>query len=147
MRSLLCLFAITSTFLLTFPISLSAGEAKIVTCTATEGFHCTPGKGCLKDATYITTYKVDLDQMTVEELTVQHAKRDPGPQPGSTTYKIIKFSPSTISSGEKSITAIGVPGLAAAETILIGERSYLSSSVSSAGTRIFNMMGTCKGFH
>lgn len=146
MRSVLRLLATTSTLLLAFPIPSPAGEARIVTCTATEGFHCTPGKGCLKDATYITTYKVDLDQMTVKELTVQHTKRDPSPQSGSTTYKIIKSSPGTILSGEKSITAIGIPGLAAVETILIGERSYLSSSVSSAGTRIFNMMGTCKGF-
>lgn len=146
MRSLAGLFGITWTFILAFSVPSSAGEARIVTCTATEGFHCAPGKGCLKDATYITMYKVDLDQMTVEELTVQHTKRDQGPQPGSTTYKVVKSSPSTTLSGEKSIIAVGIPGLAAVESILIGERSYLSSSVSSAGIRIFSMMGTCKGF-
>jgi len=141
-----CLIAAISVGALVFSVQSYAAEAKIVTCTATKGFHCTPGQGCLEDATYISTYKVDLDQMTVEELTVQHTKRDPGPRPGSTNYRIVRSSPFTAGSGQSSIIAVGTPGLAAVETILVGETSYLSSSVSSAGTRIFSMMGTCKGF-
>ena len=129
-------------------VSPLAAQATIATCTATRGFHCTPGQGCLEDATYITTYRVDVDQKTVEELTVQHTKRDPGPRPGSTTYAIVQSSPSIPPPlpRERSIIAVGTLGLAAVETILIGETSYLSSSVSSMGSRIFSMMGTCKGF-
>jgi hypothetical protein len=129
-------------------VSSYAAQAMIVTCTATRGFHCTPEQGCSEDATYITTYKIDLGQMTVEELTVQHVTRDPGPRPGSTKYAIARSSPSTPPPlpRERSIIAVGTAGSAAVETILIGEKSYLSSSVSSAGTRIFSMMGTCKGF-
>ena len=123
-----------------------AVQAQIVTCTATEGFHCAPGTGCSSDATYTTEYRVDLDAMTVDELTVQHTQRDPQPKRGSTSYTIVRSTPATALSGEESITAVGRPGSAAVETILIGDKSYLSSSVSSSGTRIFVMMGACTGF-
>lgn len=122
-----------------------AAQARIVTCTATMGFHCTPDTGCTDDATYITEYRVDPEAGTVDELTVQHTIRDSEPRPGSTSYTIARSSPATAIS-ERSLIAVGFPGSAAVETILIGERSYLSSSVSSAGTRIFSMVGTCTGF-
>ena len=131
--------------ILTSALSASAQE-KIVKCTATQGYHCTPKSGCVQDATYVTEYRVDLDEGTVTELTVQHTKRDPNPLPGATTYTIMRSVSEATPLSERSITAVGKPGTSAVETILIGEKSYLSSSVSSAGTRIFSMMGTCKGF-
>ena len=143
MKRLVCLFGILCALAVAVPSSVA--QVKIVACTATEGFHCTPGNGCSDDATYITEYRVDLDAMTVEELTVQHTRRDLQPRPGSTTYTILR-SGATLLSAEESIIAVGRPGLAAVETILIGEKSYLSSSVSSSGTRIFSMMGSCTGF-
>jgi hypothetical protein len=73
----------------------------------------------LEDATYITTYRVDMDKNAVHELTVQHTKRDPGPRPGSTTYAIVQASPSVPPplSRERSIIAVGTLGSAAVETI------------------------------
>ncbi len=144
MKRLVCLFGILCALAVAVPSSVA--QVKIVACTATEGFHCTPGNGCSDDATYITEYRVDLDAMTVEEVTVQHTRRDLQSRPGSTTYTILRVAPATPLSAEESIIAVGRPGLAAVETILIGEKSYLSSSVSSAGTRIFSMMGSCTGF-
>lgn len=146
MRTTLYLIAGISLGAVVTSVPSHAAEAKIVICTATKGFHCTQGQGCVADATYVTTYNVDLDQGTVKELTVQHTKRDPAPRPGSTNYRIVRSTPSTTVVAQRSIIAVGTPGLAAVETILIGEAAYLSSSVSSAGTRIFSMMGSCKGF-
>lgn len=123
----------------------ASAQARIVTCTATEGFHCTPGSGCRNDATYVTVYRVDVDQQTVTELAVQHTVRDQQPQPGSTVYTIMRTVPASGPLGERSVRAVGRPGAAAVETALIGDTSYLSSSVSSSGTRIFTMMGSCVG--
>lgn len=133
-------------FLLTTVSEPTLAQVHNVTCTATQGFHCMPESGCRKDATYVTQYRVDLEQQTVTELTVKHTVRDQQPQPGSAVYRIISSVPTAnVLLGERSVTAVGRSGLTAVETILIGETSYLSSSVSSAGTRVFVMVGKCAG--
>lgn len=138
--------AVAFLLLITAVSEQAFAQVRNVTCTATHGFHCMPERGCRKDATYVTQYRVDLTQQTVTELTVKHTVRDQQPQPGGAVYRITSsVSTSNAVLGERSITAVGSPGLAAVETILIGETSYLSSSVSSAGTRVFVMVGQCTG--
>src|SRR3990170_7271664 len=122
-----------------------AGNPQNVVCQAARGYHCDEKNGCISDATYITTYRVDLENGTVDEVSVQHTKRDKMVKPGSAKYQIVNIFDISIISNERSITAVGKPGLAATETILLGEKSYLSSSVSSFGMRIFVMIGSCEG--
>ena len=136
---------ISATLLLGLTILLpspAASGGSLVVCTADSGYHCDREHGgCVKDATYITTYDVDLTSKQVRELTVQHTKRDPQPRPGSAVYSIVHVGVSA--SGERQIVAIGQVGTDAIETIVVGSRSYLSTSVSTWDTRIFSMIGRC----
>lgn len=119
--------------------------SEVVVCTASKGFHCSSETDCKPDATYITTYRIDREKKTVESVSTQHTKKDLTPQPDGTNYQILLTGQSLLN-GEKSITAIGRPGLDAVETLIIGEKSYLSSSASSTQPRAFVMFGTCAGF-
>lgn len=122
-----------------------ASQTKIVTCTATRGYHCTSANGCQEDATYVTVYRVDLQDETVTELTVQHRTRDPQPRPGRTVYRIVGSIAPAAGTGETAFIAVTQLGSAAIETVVLGEKTYLSSSVSAAGARIFSMVGLCTG--
>jgi hypothetical protein len=126
--------------LLLWPLAAPGGS--LVVCTAEHGYHCDRERGgCVKDATYVTTYDVDLEGKQIRELTVQHTKRDREPRPGSAVYTILQAATST--SGERQIVAIGQVGASALEMILVGTQSYLSTSVSTSIPRIFSMIGRC----
>lgn len=123
----------------------AAGATGQVVCRATHGYHCTTPAGCVSDATYVSTYLIDWAKGTITQTSVQHTRRDPQPKADNTVYFIVKRDTS-LSTAEATVTAVANTGIAATETILIGEKSYLSASVSSFGPRVFAMVGTCQGF-
>jgi hypothetical protein len=123
----------------------AAGATGQAVCKATHGYHCATSAGCVSDATYVSTYLIDWEKGTITQTSVQHTRRDPQPKADNTVYVIVKRDTS-LSTGESTVTAVANIGIAATETILIGEKSYLSASVSSFGPRVFAMVGTCQGF-
>lgn len=120
-------------------------QAEVVVCTAEKGFHCNLKSGCNTDATYISTYRIDRQGKTLELVSSQHIELDKNPEPHGIVYQIIQSGVSGLT-GEKSITAVGPSGTAQVDTILIGERSYVSSSLRDTEPRVFSMFGSCKGF-
>ena len=121
------------------------GATGSVVCKATSGYHCEHPAGCVADATYISTYLINWEKRNVTQTSIQHTRRDVQPQPDGTVYTIVNRSTNP-KTGESTIIAVANVGLAATELILIGEKSYLSSSVSSLGPRVLTMIGTCQGF-
>lgn len=115
-----------------------------VVCTASVGYHCETDSGCDRDATYISIYDIDRENRIVVQSSVQHTQHDARPKSDGTQYSIVA-SGTSMKTGEFTITAVANVGTAAVETLLIGERSYLSASVSNSIPRVFLMMGTCEG--
>ena len=109
--------------------------AELVTCAATTGYHCANSKGgCQPDQVYTFTFVVDLTSGTVVDSYGQ-------------TYRVLPIRSREISGTpfEYAIQATAQVGTAATETIVIGERSFVSSNVSVAPPRAYVQVGTCSG--
>ena len=115
---------------------------ELVTCTATTGYHCSnSGGGCKPDRVYAVTFTVDHTSGTIVDS-------------DGNIYKILLSAPSSLveisdqipgSPFEYAIQATAQVGLAATETIVIGERSFVSSNVSVVPPRAYVQVGTCSG--
>jgi hypothetical protein len=124
----------------------STSKTFTVVCKASTGFTCSEiSKGCVKDAIYQTSYLVDFGKNEVIAVSSQNLMKDKEPKSDGTKYSFFSASTNHFT-GEKTITAVGQVGTNATETIIIGEKSYVSSSVSSAGMRVFLMYGKCEGY-
>ena len=108
---------------------------QLVTCAATTGYHCSnSGGGCKPDRVYTITFTVDLVLGTVVDSDGQ-------------TYRVLpnRSLPIPSTPFEYAILATAQLGMAATETIVIGERSFVSSNVSVASPRAYVQVGTCSG--
>jgi len=134
-----------SLFACFFALYATSTNAEVVVCTATKGFHCgTKTMACNPDTTYTTTYRIDRAKRTIEQVSYQKAGES-NVEPDGTVYQIVSEEAESIVTGEKSIMAVGMVGLAALDTLVIGTNSYLTSSASRTEPRAFVQMGTCKG--
>ena len=109
--------------------------SELITCAATTGYHCSnSGGGCKPDRVYTITFTVDLKSGTIADSDGQ-------------TYRVLPMRARGIpgSPFEYAIQATAQVGTSATETIVIGERSFVSSNVSVAPPRAFVQVGTCSG--
>ena len=77
------------TIFLYLALTTASAFGEVVVCTATKGFHCSDAVNCKPDATYLTSFRVDRENNTVECVSNQHTVRDMAPKPDGTTYKIM----------------------------------------------------------
>lgn len=117
-------------------LSIGTESPERVTCTATKGFHCANSEGgCRPDRAYTITFTVDRAGGTVVDSKGQVYKI-------GATRSMEALGPPF----EYAIQATAQVGLAATETVVLGEKSFVSSNVSVAPPRAFIQVGTCSGF-
>jgi len=106
--------------------------AERVTCTAAKAVVCSELiGGCKDDRAYTVTFAVDRQAGTVTDDSGQ-------------VYRI-QPTQSIPAMFEYAIQAIGQIGTGATETIVLGERSFVSSNVSVAPPRAYIQIGKCVG--
>jgi hypothetical protein len=118
-----------------------------VTCTVKETFTCAdPGAyaptlgprefpgGCVKDEnkSLVVVFTIDRSSGTVSD------------NYGS-VYKLVPVRNVPLPKMEYAVQAFGQVGNSATDTVVIGQRSFVSSNVSVSPPRAHVQLGTCKG--
>ncbi len=106
--------------------------AENVECKATKAVVCANMTGgCQDDKAYTIKFTVNRQAGTVTDT-------------DGNVYKIVPTQ-SMASIFEHAILATAQVGLAATETIVLGQKSFVSSNVSVAPPRAYIQIGTCSG--
>lgn len=159
--------AFTCLIILLGPSSASAWAATgSVVCTATKALTCEAASGCRDDrALYTSSFQIDLDKRQATLVSYQlNPESDSkwrkvlggSPKPDGTTLSVTGVGKDrewfgTLSDkAENVVTLAGQVGLSAFVTILVGEKSYIetrisSASVGGAAPSVYIQLGSCKG--
>lgn len=106
--------------------------AEDVECKATKAVVCANvAGGCQDDRTYTIKFTINRSASTVTDT-------------DGNVYKIVPTQ-SMAPLFEYAIQATGQVGSSATETIVLGQKSFVSSNVSVAPPRAYVQIGTCTG--
>jgi hypothetical protein len=112
------------------PIGGSA-RAETVLCQAAHATSCAQGSGCEKERTRSALFTIDRAAGKVSDA-------------DGNSYTIVPMH-SPLPAAESAIVAIGTLAGPTSETLLIGEQSFVASSIALVPPRASLQVGTCAG--
>jgi hypothetical protein len=128
--------------LLIFNSSVMAEQFTVI-CSAKKSFYCEPEK-CEENSGYEATFYVDLKAQTIVRTSVRNLSTNEETIPDDAKYQILGLT-NDFETDEYALLAVGKPGTAAVENLILGEKSYVSSRIGGLKFINYSQFGTCRG--